>query len=331
VNILQLHPNAASVVKEKIFPKTLDLAESALLQGLALDSLLQLYGDLVRINASNFGFDFLINSVLALSEKQLQRQSYASLAQCVAAICSNGEASQRNAIVARFISDLQSSKKETAKLLALQCLGEIGRRVDLSNHGNLHEVILGIFDSSEETMLPNAASFALGNIAVGNLSKYLPIILSDIDKHQSRQYLLLHSLKEVISRQSVSQEKVRELHQFLDGILPILLRNAESKEDGTRNVVAECLGKLALINPQPLIKKFVELVASECSQVRSTVITALKFMIVEQIHPIDAELQSVMPTFLSLLHDKDLVKTNLIIFKFSKKKKKKEKKLILSF
>jgi hypothetical protein len=45
--------------------------------------------------------------------------------------------------------------------------------------------------------IKSAASYALGNIAVGNLSKYLPFILNQIDNQQKKQYLLLHSLKEV--------------------------------------------------------------------------------------------------------------------------------------
>jgi hypothetical protein len=36
-----------------------------------------------------------------------------------------------------------------------------------------------------------------GNVAVGNLSKMLPFVLKDIETQPKRQYLLLHSLKEV--------------------------------------------------------------------------------------------------------------------------------------
>jgi len=38
-----------------------------------------------------------------------------------------------------------------------------------------------------------------GNVAVGNLSKMLPFVLHEIEKQPKRQYLLLHSLKEVSS------------------------------------------------------------------------------------------------------------------------------------
>lgn len=80
--------------------------------------------------------------------------------------------------------------------LALLCLGEIGRRKDLSSHAHIENIVIESFQSPFEE-IKSAASYALGNIAVGNLSKYLPFILDQIDNQQKKQYLLLHSLKEV--------------------------------------------------------------------------------------------------------------------------------------
>jgi cullin-associated NEDD8-dissociated protein 1 len=37
-------------------------------------------------------------------------------------------------------------------------------------------------------------------VAVGNLQKFLPFILSEVKNQPKRQYLLLHSLREIISR-----------------------------------------------------------------------------------------------------------------------------------
>lgn len=49
--------------------------------------------------------------------------------------------------------------------------------------------------SSEE--VKSAASYALGSVAVGNLPEFLPFILNEIEAQPKRQYLLLHSLREV--------------------------------------------------------------------------------------------------------------------------------------
>lgn len=166
--------------------------------------------------------------------------------------------------------------------LALLCLGEIGRRKDLSMHANIENIVIESFQSPFEE-IKSASSYALGNIAVGNLSRYLPFILDQIDNQQKKQYLLLHSLKEVICfsnfydikpyifynfhnkccyltilqvivRQSIDQAGKSELqHSYIEKILTLLFNHCASDEEGVRNVVAECLGKIALIQPEMLI------------------------------------------------------------------------------
>ena len=42
-----------------------------------------------------------------------------------------------------------------------------------------------------------SASYALVSVSAGNLQLYLPVILQEIEAKARRQYLLLHSLKEV--------------------------------------------------------------------------------------------------------------------------------------
>jgi len=197
--------------------------------------------------------------------------------------------------------------KKSPTLLALLSLGEIGRRMDLSSHNDIHVVILTVFDStSDEATLSNAASFALGNIAVGNLSKFVPVILNDIKDHPNREYLLLHSLRELISRHSQVPEKVKEFSSQLQNILPILYHHCQNKDEGARNVVAECLGKLTLTYSDQLTPKLLELAKSTTVATRATAINALKFTIVEQPHPIDKPLQALLVDFVPLLEDPDL-------------------------
>lgn len=67
---------------------------------------------------------------------------------------------------------------------------------DLSLVGNLKQVILRSFSAVSEEV-KSAASYALGSISIGNLQQYLPFVLKEIEDQPKRQYLLLHSLKEV--------------------------------------------------------------------------------------------------------------------------------------
>ena len=63
----------------------------------------------------------------------------------------------------------------------------------------------------------------------------------------------------------------------------LLMKNCECQEEGTRNVVAECLGKLALINPIELLPKLKSYLARPSALTRSTVVTAIKFTISDQV------------------------------------------------
>ena len=67
---------------------------------------------------------------------------------------------------------------------------------DLSGIPQLKHIILESFSSASEEV-KSAASYTLGNIACGNLQEYVPFILNEIEAQPKRQYLLLHSLKEV--------------------------------------------------------------------------------------------------------------------------------------
>lgn len=67
---------------------------------------------------------------------------------------------------------------------------------DLSKIKGLKDVIIESFNHNSEEV-KSAASYALGNISLGNLGDYVPFVLNEIETQPKRQYLLLHSLKEV--------------------------------------------------------------------------------------------------------------------------------------
>jgi len=73
---------------------------------------------------------------------------------------------------------------------------------DLSSITSLKQVILNSFSPPSEEV-KSAASYTLGSVAVGNLPQYLPFVLQEIEAQPKRQYLLLHSLKEVSKMGSI--------------------------------------------------------------------------------------------------------------------------------
>ena len=67
---------------------------------------------------------------------------------------------------------------------------------DLSRNSSLPHDLLSLFSSPLED-IKSAAAYALGNVCVGNLGMYVPMILEEIGGEGKRQYLLLSALKEV--------------------------------------------------------------------------------------------------------------------------------------
>lgn len=146
----------------------------------------------------------------------------------------------------------------------------------------MKQAILQAFSAVSEEV-KSAASYALGSICIGNLQQYLPFILKESQDQPKRQYLLLHSLKEVITCLSQTPEGIQQLLPFVSAIWQQLYKHCECNEEGTRNVVAECLGKLTLIDPANLLPKLKRSLNSPSPLMRTTVVTAIKFTISDQV------------------------------------------------
>lgn len=300
-------PNVGLTVRNKVLPQALTLIRSSLLQGQALLALQNFFTALVY--SANTSFDVLLESLLSTAKPSAQtgavaKQALFSIAQCVAVLCLAAGDKKCSSTV-NMLTDIlkaDSSTNSAKQHLSLLCLGEIGRRKDLSYHDHIENIVIESFQSPFEE-IKSAASYALGNIAVGNLPKYLPFILDKIDNQQKKQYLLLHSLKEVIVRQSVDKAEFDD--SSVDKITKLLFNHCESEEEGVRNVVAECLGKIALIEPGKLVPALKERTSRPAAFTRATVVIAVKYSIVERQEKIDEILYPEISSFLMLIKDQD--------------------------
>ncbi|XP_063954997.1 cullin-associated NEDD8-dissociated protein 1-like isoform X1 [Lytechinus pictus] len=316
-SLCEIHPSSMSKIYDHILVEILVLVRSPLLQGGALNAMLDFFKALVLTKTAKMGFQDLLGLLTApvyspteatqpsSTPYAVHKQAFHSIAKCVAVLtisCAN----QGSAVVVQFVNDIKNSEStDSIRLFALLALGEIGKHVDLSGQAELQKVIVESFSSPCEEV-KSAASYALGNVSVGNLPKYLPFVLHEIETQQKRQYLLLHSLKEIISCQSSSQAGVDGLKPFVETIWSMLFHHCECPEEGTRNVVSECLGKLTLINPEQLLPMLKKNLKSDSAYTRNTVITAVKFTISDQPQAIDPLLKACIAEFLQTMQDPDL-------------------------
>ncbi|KAM9361665.1 cullin-associated NEDD8-dissociated protein 2 [Symphorus nematophorus] len=301
-------PSSLAKISSSVLPGVFRLVHSPLLQGGALGAILDFLQALVLSKTSNLGYSQLLKSLTdpfhspqsSADTTIIHRQSYHSVARCVAALSSVCP-KETPGTVASFIQEVKRpGSSESARVLALLCLGEVGRSGSLGGSKEVQGVILEAISSTNEEV-KTAASCALGSMAVGSLNDYLPFLLKEISSQPRRQYLLLHSLKEAISSCPASS-----LSPHVESIWALLFQNCECQEEGTRNLVAECLGKLTLVNAAQLLPRLKQQLKAGSPLARSTVVTAIKFTIVDQPAPIDSLLKDCIGDFLKTLQDQDI-------------------------
>lgn len=253
----------------------------------------------------------------------LSQHALSSVAQCIAVIVQNAPSSQLQEKSSRelvgIIAQYQGSDKvvsEALVYLALSAIGEISRRgVDFTRPeisasiGNVEEMILKILydNNSVSEDIKAGAAQTLGNLAIGNLRYFLPKItdqLRDASQTAKRRYLLLHALNQIITRYSSHDSVHADLLQqytgdlwnllfedaFLGAIDKLKTASGDSVE-GTRNVLAECLGRLALAHPEPCLVDLRRRVTSPSASARALVLAAVKFTLSDH----EVPLMSVLP------------------------------------
>lgn len=142
-----------------------------------------------------------------------------------------------------FVNELRnSSRDESRTCLALSVLGEAGKGLG-SKSPLKPELFLEQF-RVEPDKVSLSAAIALGRAGSSNVKEFLPVILKQMDKGGSMQYLLIQSLKEILQSISTLESSVEE---YAPDIW-VKLRSASEKTDN-KVVCAECAGRLVTLNP----------------------------------------------------------------------------------
>ncbi|KAJ5611206.1 hypothetical protein N7510_007925 [Penicillium lagena] len=199
-----------------------------------------------------------------------------------------------------FKVELETAQDDSRKCLALAILGEIGLR--MGSECTLSPDLFINHFSSPRDQVRLAAATALGNAAAGNVKAYLPIILNGLSKSNSQSYLLLHSVRELLQHPEIVRPDLAPSATKLWQALLIV-----SEEEDNRAVGAECIGRLALIDPAAYIPLFQNHLSSPDPAIRGVVISAFRYTLADSSNAFNAVLRPLMvPLLTNMLSDTNL-------------------------
>ncbi|KAF1791687.1 Armadillo-type fold [Phytophthora cactorum] len=303
-NSLRVCPRVASTdaLLQNAQVKALDLCHSSMLQGPTLDALKGLFAQLTQLNSPGSSFTELFKALMATPTEE-SKHSVLNIARCVAGTCVATTEENRKVAFAKFVGDITQTESEKNKVLALYCLGEFGRKIKLAGYIDVKELILKCFNNTGEEVKA-AAAYSLGSICVGNMEEYLDTIMVKLELGEN-SYLLLTSLREVISDHAAKPH--HGFAMYVDRVLPVLQKMSARQEEGVRNMVGECMGKLAVTNSTKIMPIVTELCGSSDVWSRWTAVTSLKYAMTTtaQEPAVNAIFAHIEP-FLAALEDEDL-------------------------
>lgn len=198
-----------------------------------------------------------------------------------------------------FVFEAKGKHDDKRRCLALAVLGEAGFRLGSSSPLD-PQLFIGFFDGKSDKV-PIAAAVALGRAGAGNISTYLPIILKNMGQPKGNQYLLLHSVREILQQDGTESQIIPYAAGLWDNIL------AGSQVDDNRAIGAECLGRLAVLDPATYLPQLDRFLTDRNASIRGMVISAMRFTLGDTDESYDANLEPIIIRMLStMLEEKDL-------------------------
>lgn len=295
------------VVEKDLLADVYKVACSPLVSGAGLESLLSFFSALVQAD-NQIATHVVPGLVLAVEKTPKAEASPSNVARCIAQVVKT-QHSVAAGTIAEYSKNLKKSSKAKPSLLILSLLilGELGRFIDMLPQQEIFQSSIEFFSSDQEEIRA-AASFAAGNIAIGNLPQFLPAIVKMVEKDPKKRLLSLHSLKEVVTYSSHSQ-----LEGVADMLWVPLFENSENSEETTRNVAAACLGKLAITHPSKYLPQLQARIRDSNASTRATVVSAIRYTFADTSVSYDELLSPLIVDFLSLMADEDLTVRRLAL------------------
>ncbi|KAM0790577.1 hypothetical protein ACM66B_004444 [Microbotryomycetes sp. NB124-2] len=305
-------PSSNNIVSSDLLPQIYELARSPLLQGAALDALMDFFTAYVKVGAEPLE---LVKKFAQIAEEEddtasrrgkteivevQSAQSLGTASRCISVVV-RGAPNIADGVIQEYAKVVDSANASPSSLtLGLLTLGEIGRSVDFAPYKPIFPKIVGHFSSHSEDVRRSAA-YAAGNIAVGDMNEFLPTLLSLIQSDDKKRYLALQALKQVILHSNA-----QHLATVSDSLWAPLFENSAAQDEATRSVAADCLGQLTVNDPAKYLPQLQSRLSADSRDTRATVISAIRFTLTNESTTYDELLAPLVVEFFKLIHDSDL-------------------------
>jgi cullin-associated NEDD8-dissociated protein 1 len=207
-----------------------------------------------------------------------------------------------------FVHELQTQSDETKKCLALSVLGEAALRMGSSCPLKPESFTPYFNDASEKVKL--AAAVALGRAGAGDVKSYLPNILQAMA--QGRDYLLLNSVKELLQHSAAEDD----IKPYTTTLWSHIISSGQAEDN--KVVGAECVGRLAIIDPQGYLPQLQSFLQNDSAAIRGMVISALRYVFSDTDASYDTYLKTlIVPMLETMLRDTDLDNQRLSLSTFN--------------
>ncbi|QDS77218.1 hypothetical protein FKW77_002867 [Venturia effusa] len=209
-----------------------------------------------------------------------------------------------------FVNELSGKRDDVKKCLALSVLGEAALQNGAQSSLKPQTFMTHFNDKSDKVRI--AAAVALGRAGAGNIPAYLPTILGAMGSAGGNQYLLLHSIREIVQHDSAESQIIPYAETLWNNLL------AASQADDNRAIGAECIGRLAVIDPKIYLPQLQAFVKDRNVVVRGMVISALRFTFADTDESYDDYLRPVIIGMLqTMLNEEDLENRRLALSTFN--------------
>ena len=207
-----------------------------------------------------------------------------------------------------FVKELRTQADESKRCLALSVLGEASLRMGASCPLKPDTFTSYFNDQSEKVKL--AAAISLGRAGAGNVKSYLPKILDSMG--QGREYLLLHSVKELLQHSAAEDD----IKPYTATLWSHIISSGQAEDN--KVVGAECIGRLAIIDPQAYLPQLQSFLQNNSPAIRGMVISALRYVFSDTDPSYNPQLKTtIVPMLETMLADTDLDNQRLSLSTFN--------------